>query len=93
MPYGDYAKEARALVSAATGTFTPEEIAEITLGAADMLEIELGLGERDTDLLSLMIAAVGVRLSDPDAALDAVITRALPDRTPVEVRGWWDGWS
>ena len=93
MSEGDYAKEASALVSAVTGTFTAAQFGEVVLGAVDMLEQELGLGERDHDLLSLLVAAVGVRLSVPDAGLDAVIGRALPDRTPAEVRRWWNEWA
>ena len=90
---GDHATGPDWLVSAVTGTFTAAQFGEVVLGAVDMLEQELGLGERDHDLLSLLVAAVGVRLSVPDAGLDAVIGRALPDRTPAEVRRWWNEWA
>ncbi|MFI5777008.1 hypothetical protein [Nocardia sp. NPDC051570] len=54
---------------------------------------ELGLGERDWDLLDLAVKAILVRAYDDSASLDDVIEIGLDGVSPSEVRSWWTGWS
>ncbi|MFC4859286.1 hypothetical protein [Actinophytocola glycyrrhizae] len=59
---------------------------------ADMLERELELGDRDQDLINLMVNATLARLDDPTVSFDDMIGDNF-DTLPHEVRGWWSSWT
>lgn len=51
----------------------------------------LSIGDRDGDLISLVVNAALTLLDEPGLSLDEVIRRCY-EVEPAEVRGWWD-WS
>jgi len=59
--------------------------------ASAMVLDELGLGERDADLLDLVGRAFADRLSGARTPLDDLISQA--GRDPADVRTWWSGWT
>lgn len=59
---------------------------------ADMLERELVLGERDQDLITLMVNAALARLDDPTVSFEDMVSENF-DCLPCEVRGWWSSWT
>ncbi|MEU9795040.1 hypothetical protein AB0E27_31360 [Streptomyces sparsogenes] len=56
---------------------------------ADLVSIGLDLGDRDTDLINLIVNAQAHVLDKPDADLDEVIGTNYSE-SPEEVRSWWD---
>lgn len=59
--------------------------------SADMLERELLLGERDQDLINLMVNATLARLDDPAVPFEDMVSENFS--LPREVRGWWSSWT
>lgn len=82
-------------VPCTAGLFTRKEAELARNGAASLVIDELGLGERDSDLLDLA-GAVAAELIDQDppgaVTLDGVI-RARYSDSPAKVRSWWTAWS
>ena len=79
---------------AAEGTlYTRDEIRDAIASGAALVSDDLGLSERDADLLLLVLYAVMARLDDKDIDLDTVIRENYPDTTPAQVRGWWTSWT
>ncbi|MET8703667.1 hypothetical protein ABZW10_33170 [Kitasatospora sp. NPDC004723] len=72
---------------------TRDEFMTLVNEAADLVLAELDLGDRDLDLLNLVVNTAGYLIDNPDAEadLDAVITDQYGIE-PEELRGWWD-WS
>lgn len=58
---------------------------------ADLVKDGLSLGERDTDLIDLVLNAVRDDLDKPGVTLDEVIANHGDD--PAEFRTHWDSWS
>lgn len=58
--------------------------------SAAVLE-ELGLGERDADLLNLVEKTFLDRLGGARTPLDDLISQV--GRNPADVRRWWSGWA
>jgi hypothetical protein len=74
-------------------TYTVSQVMDLAEQAAALIVDELGLGERDSDLYSLIEDALLYRLTEPgEPTLDQVITRYRMD-IPEEVRSWWNGWT
>ncbi|OKH95406.1 hypothetical protein [Streptomyces uncialis] len=70
-------------------TYTRADISKAVNGGADLVHDELGLGERDYDLLGLIVNAAMAVLDQPGTSLDDVIRDSYKEE-PEEVRGWWD---
>jgi hypothetical protein len=74
-------------------SFTREEVDAAVHDGVGLVVSELGLGERDADLLHLTAAVQLAKLGYPPLfTLNEVIERDY-DVPPAEVRGWWDRWS
>lgn len=74
--------------------FTREEVADAIREGISLVTVELDLGERDTDLLTLTGHAQLAKLANPTAGavtLNKVI-KANYQEPPAVVRKWWD-WS
>jgi hypothetical protein len=56
---------------------------------ADVIRDALDLGERDNDLLNLVINAAVTCMERPGSTFDDVVTANYAE-TPDEVRTWWD---
>jgi hypothetical protein len=69
--------------------YTPEQVATAVNAGADVVKDALDVGERDTDLINLVVNAALVCLKQPEADFDDVV-KANYTETPDEVRGWWD---
>jgi hypothetical protein len=59
---------------------------------AELVQDELDLGERDQDLIHLIVSAAMMHLDNPEVSFDDVV-RAAFDRLPGAVRGWWSSWA
>ena len=79
-------------VAATAGLFTRDETTAALDRALDVLRDELKLGERDTDLLTLLCRVAAAALDGEPVTLDEVIGARYAEPAPV-VRGWWNGWS
>jgi hypothetical protein len=56
---------------------------------ASLFRDALNLGDRDDDLLILVVNTALTRLDQPDEDFDDVVNANYTD-TPSEVREWWD---
>ncbi|OLF13489.1 hypothetical protein [Actinophytocola xanthii] len=72
--------------------YTPSAISAAVHAGADLVQDELDLGERDQDLIHLIVNAATMHLDNPDVSFDDVV-RATFDRPPAAVRGWWSSWA
>lgn len=72
--------------------FTRAQVAQAVNAGADLVRDSLPTGDRDADLINLVVNAALTLLDAPGLSLDDVI-RACYETEPAEVRGWWDGWS
>ncbi|MFD9593070.1 hypothetical protein ACFWA9_09970 [Kitasatospora sp. NPDC059973] len=70
---------------------TREEFMTLVNGAADLILDALDLGERDSDLINLVVNATGAMIDNPDVTFDEMVIEQYSE-TPDELRGWWD-WS
>ena len=57
---------------------------------ADTIRDALDLGERDTDLVNLVVNAAVTSLEQPGSTFDDIVNANYTDDTPDDVRGWWD---
>lgn len=73
-------------------TYTRDEIASALSAAAGTVHDDLGLGDREEDVLSLVSAVTLAKLERREATLDEAIEENT-DHAPSEVREWWNGWS
>ena len=74
------------------GLFTRREAEWARNHAAELIAAELGLSERDTDLLALAGAVAAELIDNPGITLDEVIA-ARYDDSPAKVRSWWTSWT
>jgi hypothetical protein len=74
------------------GGYSREQVARAVNAGADLVRDGLPTGDRDADLINLVVNAALTLLDEPGLNLDDVISRCY-DAEPAEVRGWWDGWS
>lgn len=72
--------------------YTREQVSEAVNAGADLVRDGLDAGDRDIDLINLIVNAALTLLGEPGLSLDDVIRRCY-DTDPAEVRGWWSGWS
>lgn len=74
--------------------YTREQISRAVNDGADLVLQELaGDGERDTDLINMVVNSVLELLDHPEGMdLDEVIRRNY-ETSPEEVRSWWSNWS
>ncbi len=79
-------------VAATAGLFTRDETTAALDRAMDVLRAELGLGERDTDLLTLFCRVAAGALGGEPVTLDEVIGVHYEEPAQI-VRAWWNGWS
>ncbi|MFD8597728.1 hypothetical protein ACFV1L_22260 [Kitasatospora sp. NPDC059646] len=70
---------------------TRDEFMTLVNGAADLVLDALDLGERDNDLINLVVNATGAMIDNPDVTFDEMVIEQY-SATPEELRGWWD-WS
>lgn len=73
-------------------TYTTDQISEATGEAADLVKAELRLGERDSDLIDLVVNTVRTRLDRPNADFAEVVAQHYRESAD-EIRGWWTNWS
>lgn len=73
-------------------TYTRNQVSEAVNAGADLVTSDIGDGERDTDLVNLVVNAIMTVLDSPDVSLDDVIESNY-SVSPEEVRSWWSGWS
>jgi len=86
----DYGRDALDLLRAWSGA--SEALMTAVNAAADLVHDGLGLGDRDMDVLNLVVNATATLIDNPDATLDDVITEQY-STDPEELRGWWGDWS
>ena len=60
--------------------------------AADLVTDALQLGERDSDLVRLIVHGTVLLQENPYATF-ADVVRAAHDTTEAELRRWWTNWS
>ncbi|MCS0601121.1 hypothetical protein NX794_07735 [Streptomyces sp. LP11] len=71
-------------------TFTLEQLTDAANGGADLVLDGLDLGDRDRDLINLVVNAIVTVGEDPLVDdLDTVIETQY-ETSPEEVRSWWD---
>ncbi|AIG81312.1 Hypothetical protein AJAP_42725 (plasmid) [Amycolatopsis japonica] len=75
--------------SADTRRFTRKRIEKAVHGGRDLVDEELTLTDRDSDLLDLVVNAILTRLDDPKVDFDGVVEECY-EATPKTVRSWWD---
>lgn len=69
--------------------YTLEQVSKAVNAGADLVQDGLGLtGDRDWDLINLLVNAAIVKLENESADLDDVIRECF-EADPEEVRGWW----
>ena len=66
--------------------FTREQLSRAVNDGAELVLDALLLGERDEDLITLVVNAALSKLDNPEVDLDAVIQ----DHYSEDPRGWWD---
>ncbi|QLE71132.1 hypothetical protein FGW37_05505 [Streptomyces rectiverticillatus] len=72
--------------------YTRDAVSTAVNAAADMVRDELSAGERDIDLINMIVNATLTLLDRPNVSLDGVIGENY-DTSPEEVRSWWNSWS
>ncbi|MGW7434701.1 hypothetical protein [Streptomyces sp. NPDC054849] len=71
-------------------TFSLRELTTAANGGADLVLDGLDLGDRDRDLINLVVNAIVTVAEDPQVDdLDSVIETNY-DESPEDVRNWWD---
>ncbi|MDP9611562.1 hypothetical protein [Streptomyces demainii] len=81
-------------------TYTRDQVADaVNAGAGLVLDGGLNLGERDEDVINLIVNAAlavldmpGATGEDPKITLDEVMDQNY-DGGAAEVRSWWSNWS
>lgn len=69
--------------------YTRDQVAAAVNAGADCIRDALDVGDRDTDLINLVVNAALTFLDQPEADFDAVVG-ANYEASAREVRGWWD---
>ncbi|MEW1546883.1 hypothetical protein [Streptomyces tsukubensis] len=71
---------------------TQDRIQQAVNEGADLVIVDLDLGDRDMDLLGLVAVTIIDRIftGKPDDGLDDVIRRNYEGVTPKDVRSWMD---
>lgn len=72
--------------------YARSDVSAAVNAAADLIENELDLGERDHDLLDLVVKAVRACLDDRGVSFDQMVEDNY-DHEPDTVRGWWSAWA
>ncbi|MGP4112949.1 hypothetical protein ACTWP5_18815 [Streptomyces sp. 4N509B] len=70
-------------------TYSREEISQAVNTGADLVLMEFDLGDRDTDLLALVINAALTVLDVPEATMNDVVESCYGESLD-DIRGWWD---
>lgn len=70
--------------------YTHEHVSEAINAGADTVRDALDLGDRDIDLLNLVVNAAITSLEHPDSTFDDIVNANYAENTPDDVRGWWD---
>lgn len=70
-------------------SYTRDRITTAVNAGADLVMDNLELGDRDRDLLNLVVNAALSLLDAPAMTLDDVIEENY-ETSPSELRGWWD---
>ena len=73
-------------------TYTREQVLDAVNGGSDLVRTALDLGDRDDDLLNLVVNAVMSVLDNPETDLDSAI-RENYQTEPSAVLSWWSNWS
>lgn len=73
-------------------TYTSDQVSVAVNAAAKTVLADLGLGEREEDLLDLVAELTVSKLERPSATLDESIEENT-ERSPSEVRAWWGNWK
>ncbi|MBD0689635.1 hypothetical protein [Streptomyces sp. CBMA123] len=73
-------------------TYTRNAVSKAILDAADLVIEELNGGERDTDLLSVVVNAALTILDDPDASFRQIVEECYSIEE-AELRSWWTNWA
>jgi hypothetical protein len=71
--------------------YSREQVEQAVNAGADLVRDDLPAGERDTDLINLVVNAALTLLDNPGLSLDQVMDGSY-DGGAAEVRSWWD-WS
>jgi hypothetical protein len=69
-------------------TYSYAQISKAVNDGRDLVYDALVLGDRDSDLLNLVVNAALSLLDNPDMDFEAVVISCY-DATPEEVREWW----
>jgi hypothetical protein len=80
--------------AADTRTWTARQISEALSSAAELVRTDGGLaaGEREADLIGLVVNAALTLLEQPAVSLDEVMD-ACYEGGAAQVRSWWHGWT
>jgi hypothetical protein len=70
-------------------TYTCDQISEAVNAGADLVLSEFDLGDRDMDLLNLVVNAAMTVLDKPDADMDYVAAECYSEPLD-EIKSWWD---
>lgn len=73
-------------------TYTQQDVSRAVNAGADTVMDALDLGERDRDVVNLVVNAALAELERPGVTFDAVIGANFAE-TPQQVREWWSGWE
>lgn len=71
---------------------TEAELVQHAVNAgADLILGELDLGDRDNDLINLVVNAAVYLVENPDGSFEDMISENWGEETSADdVRGWWD---
>ncbi|MCX2949923.1 hypothetical protein [Lentzea sp. NEAU-D7] len=72
--------------------YTRDQVLAAVNNGSDLVRTALELGDRDDDLLNLVVNTVMSVLDDPETDLDSAI-RENYETDPSEVLSWWTNWS
>jgi hypothetical protein len=75
-----------------TAGYSREQVERAVNAGADLVRDGTPAGERETDLINLVVNAALTLLDQPGLTLDEVMDASY-DGGAAEVRSWWGGWS
>ncbi|MFD0407273.1 hypothetical protein [Kitasatospora sp. NPDC127116] len=73
-------------------TYTRDAVSTAITDAADLVCEELNGGERDSDLLSVVVNAALTLLDNPNVSFREIIEECYSIEEK-ELRSWWSKWS
>ncbi|MCG8926635.1 hypothetical protein [Lentzea sp. CC55] len=73
-------------------SYTLDQVRDAVNNGSDLVRTALDLGDRDDDLLNLVVNAVMSVLEDPNTDLDSAIEENY-QLDPSVVLSWWNNWS